>query len=103
MGIGSIFGLSPVTSYIESGAGVLAGGRTGLTAISTGFYFGMSIFFAPILSSVPPWATGGALIVVGSMMFQSLITVLPHLLRLYSCPLHTPLRTVLSVELWYGS
>merc|ERR1712187_879385 len=65
-------GLSPVASYIESGAGVLAGGRTGLTAISTGFYFGMSIFFAPILSSVPPWATGGALIVVGSMMFQSL-------------------------------
>jgi len=73
--IGSIFGLSPVTSYIESGAGVLAGGRTGLTAISTGFYFGMSIFFAPILSSVPPWATGGALIVVGSMMFQSLTRV----------------------------
>merc|ERR1712113_1328410 len=63
------------TSYIESGAGVLVGGRTGLTAISTGFYFGMSIFFAPILSSVPPWATGGALIVVGSMMFQSLTRV----------------------------
>lgn len=73
--IGSVFGLSPVTSYIESGAGVFAGGRTGLTAIAVGLYFGLSIFFAPVLSSIPPWATGGALVVVGSMMFQNLTKV----------------------------
>lgn len=73
--IGSIFGLSPVTSYIESAAGVLAGGRTGLTALMVGFYFALSIFFAPIFASIPPWATGGALIVVGSMMFKNLAKV----------------------------
>lgn len=73
--IGSIFGLSPVTSFIESAAGVLAGGRTGLTAIAVGLYFGLSIFFAPVFASIPPWATGGALVVVGSMMFQNLAKV----------------------------
>jgi len=73
--IGSLFGLSPVTSYIESAAGVLAGGRTGLTAIAVGLYFGLAIFFAPVFASIPPWATGGALVVVGSMMFQNLTKV----------------------------
>jgi len=72
---GSVFGLSPVTSYIESAAGVAAGGRTGLTALAVAFYFLLSIFFAPIFASIPPWATGGALIVVGSMMFQNLSKV----------------------------
>jgi xanthine/uracil/vitamin C permease (AzgA family) len=72
---GSIFGLSPVTSYIESGSGVEAGSRTGLTAVICGFYFFLSIFFAPIISSIPPWATGGALIIVGSIMARSLVNV----------------------------
>jgi AGZA family xanthine/uracil permease-like MFS transporter len=75
---GSIFGLSPVTAYIESGSGVEAGSRTGLTAIICGFYFFLSIFFAPIISSIPPWATGGALIIVGSIMARSLIRVKWH-------------------------
>lgn len=48
--IGSIFGLSPVTSYIESAAGVEAGSRTGLTAVICGGYFFLSIFFAPIIA-----------------------------------------------------
>lgn len=72
---GSIFGLSPVTSYIESAAGVEAGGRTGLTAIVCAFYFLISIFFAPILSSVPAWATGGALIIVGAFMCRNLVKI----------------------------
>jgi xanthine/uracil/vitamin C permease (AzgA family) len=72
---GSIFGLSPVTAYIESGSGVEAGSRTGLTAVICGFYFFLSIFFAPIISSIPPWATGGALIIVGSIMARSLVRV----------------------------
>ena len=54
---GSIFGLSPVTSFIESGAGVEAGSRTGLTAVFCGLFFFLSIFFAPIIASIPPWAT----------------------------------------------
>jgi len=72
---GSIFGLSPVTSYIESGSGVEAGSRTGLTAVICGFYFFLSIFFVPIIASIPPWATGGALIIVGALMSKSLADI----------------------------
>ena len=61
---GSIFGLSPITAYIESASGVEAGARTGLTAVFVGFYFFLAIFFAPLLSSIPPWATGGTLVIV---------------------------------------
>ncbi|KAL7553104.1 hypothetical protein ACHAWF_016356 [Thalassiosira exigua] len=70
--IGSIFGLNTITAYIESGAGTEAGARTGLTAIIVGFYFFLAIFFAPILASIPPWAMGGALILVGALMARSL-------------------------------
>lgn len=62
--IGSLFGCSPVTAFIESGAGIAEGGRTGLTAISTGICFLICLFFAPILASVPPWATGSTLVLV---------------------------------------
>jgi AGZA family xanthine/uracil permease-like MFS transporter len=73
--VGSVFGLSPVTSYIESAAGVEAGGRTGLTAIFAGLYFALAIVFAPIFASIPPWATGGSLIIVGALMCRSLAKV----------------------------
>ena len=73
--IGSLFGLSPVTSYIESGAGVEAGSKTGLTAVICGFFFLVSIFFAPIIASIPPWATGGSLIIVGALMSRSLLKI----------------------------
>jgi adenine/guanine/hypoxanthine permease len=69
---GACFGLSPLTAYIESGAGVEAGSRTGLTALFIGFFFFLSLFFAPIIASIPPWATGGALIMVGALMCRSL-------------------------------
>jgi AGZA family xanthine/uracil permease-like MFS transporter len=72
---GAIFGLSPVTSYIESGAGVEAGARTGLTAVFCGFFFFLAIFFSPIIASIPPWATGGALLIVGALMARSLAKV----------------------------
>ena len=62
--IGSLFGCSPVTAFIESGAGIAEGGRTGLTAMVTGLCFLISIFFAPIFASIPPWATGCTLILV---------------------------------------
>jgi len=76
--VGAFFGLSPVTSYIESGAGVEVGSRTGLTAIFCGFFFFLSIFFAPIIASIPPWATGGSLIIVGALMCRSLKKVKWH-------------------------
>jgi len=73
--IGSIFGMSPIVAYIESAAGIEIGSRTGLTACFVGLFFFIAIFFAPILSNIPPWATGGALIVVGTLMARSLVHV----------------------------
>jgi AGZA family xanthine/uracil permease-like MFS transporter len=68
--LGALFGVSPVTAFIESGAGIAEGGRTGLTAIVTGILFLLSIFFAPIVASIPPWATGGILILVRSPVLE---------------------------------
>ncbi|OAL75144.1 hypothetical protein A7D00_0742 [Trichophyton violaceum] len=68
--IGSLFGSSPVTAFVESGAGISEGGKTGLTAMTTGLCFFVSIFFSPIFASIPPWATGCTLILVGSMMVR---------------------------------
>ncbi|KAF2206934.1 hypothetical protein CERZMDRAFT_52198 [Cercospora zeae-maydis SCOH1-5] len=69
--IGSLFGSSPVTAYIESGAGISEGGGTGITAMITGLCFFISIFFAPIFASIPPWATGCTLVIVGSLMTKA--------------------------------
>jgi adenine/guanine/hypoxanthine permease len=62
--IGSLLGTSPITAFIESGAGISEGGRTGLTAMTAGICFFISIFFAPIFASIPPWATGCTLVLV---------------------------------------
>jgi AGZA family xanthine/uracil permease-like MFS transporter len=66
--IGSILGTSPVTAFIEYGAGIAEGGRTGLTSITAGLCFILSLFFAPIFASIPPWATGCTLILVRSYL-----------------------------------
>ncbi|KAI0529899.1 purine transporter [Xylaria digitata] len=73
--IGSLFGCSPVTAFIESGAGITDGGRTGLTAMTTGICFFVSVFFAPIFASIPPWATGSVLVLVGSMMMPAAVDI----------------------------
>jgi len=65
---GTFFGCSPVTSYVESSAGVEAGGRTGLTAVIVGFLFILSIFLSPLASIIPAYATAGALIYVAILM-----------------------------------
>jgi AGZA family xanthine/uracil permease-like MFS transporter len=62
--VGALLGCSPVTAFVESGAGIAEGGRTGLTAMVTGLCFLISMFFAPIFASIPPWATGCTLILV---------------------------------------
>lgn len=69
--MGALMGTSPVTAFIESATGIADGGRTGITAIVTGLMFFVSIFFAPIFASIPPWATGGALVIVGSLMIRN--------------------------------
>jgi len=66
--VGSLAGTSTVTSYIESAAGVAAGGRSGVTAITTGVLFLMAMFIAPVVGAIPAAATSPALIVVGSLM-----------------------------------
>lgn len=68
---GACLGVSTVTSYIESAAGVGVGGRTGLTSVVTGLLFLLALFFSPIFLSVPAFATAVALIVVGVMMMKS--------------------------------
>ncbi|KAF2762052.1 hypothetical protein EJ05DRAFT_434150 [Pseudovirgaria hyperparasitica] len=73
--IGALLGTSPVTAYIESGAGIAEGGRTGLTAMTTGLCFLVSVFFAPIFASIPPWATGCTLIIVGATMMRQVTSI----------------------------
>lgn len=70
--IGSIFGTSNTTTYVESSAGIAAGGRTGLTSVVVAICFALSAFFAPVISAVPSAATAGILVVVGCMMAGSL-------------------------------
>ena len=69
---GSCTGTSTVTTFVESAAGVEAGGRTGLTALTTGILFLACIFIAPIAAIIPPAATSAALIYVGILMLQGL-------------------------------
>ena len=65
---GTFFGCSPVTSYVESSAGVEAGGKTGLTAVVVGILFIMAMFLSPLASIIPVYATSGALIYVAILM-----------------------------------
>ena len=69
---GALFGCAPVTSYVESAAGVAAGGRTGLTAVTVGVLFLLAMFFAPLAGMVPAFATAGALIYVALLMMSGM-------------------------------
>ena len=69
---GSLLGTSSVTSYVESTAGVAAGGRTGLTAIVVGALFLLALFFAPLAGMIPAYATAGAIFYVAVLMLFTL-------------------------------
>lgn len=69
---GALLGTSTVTSFIESASGIGEGGRTGLTAITTGLLFILSLLFAPLFVAIPTQATSAVLIIVGVMMAGSL-------------------------------
>lgn len=69
--MGALLGVPPVTAYIESATGISEGGKTGITAMVVGLAFFISVFFAPIFASIPPWATGGALVIAGSLMIRN--------------------------------
>ena len=70
--VGALSGLTTVTTYVESASGVEAGGRTGLTAVTTAICFFLSMLFAPLFLMVPTAATAPALIIIGISMMQTL-------------------------------
>ena len=72
---GSMLGTSTTTSYVESTAGVSAGGRTGLTAVVVGVLFLCALFFSPLAAMVPAYATAGPLFFVAVLMLAGLINV----------------------------
>ncbi|MEE4462998.1 NCS2 family permease, partial [Azotobacter chroococcum] len=72
---GALLGTSTTTSYIESAAGVSAGGRTGLTACTVAVLFLLSLFFAPLAAGIPPFATAPALLFVAVLMVSALAEV----------------------------
>ncbi len=104
---GSLAGTSTVTSYIESSSGVAAGGRTGVTAIVTGLLFLVSLFVAPLVGVIPPFAYAPALILVGALMLQPTATIdwdepriaIPAFLTLVTIPLTYSIATGLSFGL----
>ncbi|CAM3588113.1 NCS2 family permease [Parendozoicomonas haliclonae] len=72
---GSMLGTSTTTSFVESGAGIAVGGRTGLTAVVVGILFLVALFFSPLAAAIPAYATAPALIFVAVLMTHSLTTV----------------------------
>ena len=92
---GTFFGCSPVTSYVESSAGVESGGKTGLTAVVVGFLFILAMFLSPLASIIPTYATAGALIYVAILMlggmerlnWSHVTELLPALIILIMIPL----------------
>lgn len=94
---GAILGTSTTTTYVESASGVAAGGRTGLTAIVTGGLFLLSVFFAPLFTAIPSFATAPALLMVGFLMFEGITKLnfskidLTDAIPCYLCILAMPL------------
>lgn len=93
--VGACLGCTPVTSYVESVAGIAGGGRTGLTAVAVGILFLLAIFLAPLARMVPEFATSGALVFVALLMLGGMrdlawddaTELLPALLTIVAIPL----------------
>jgi len=73
--VGAACGTSPMTTYLESSAGIEVGGRTGLTATIVAALFILSLFFSPLAASIPFFATAPVLIIIGSMMMRSMTQI----------------------------
>lgn len=103
---GAIIGTSTTTTYVESSAGVAAGGRTGLSSVVTGLLFLVSIFFAPIFTAIPGFATAPALIFVGFLMVSSVIKIdfsdLTEAVPAYLCMLAMPLMYSIAESIAMG-
>ena len=73
--VGAVCGTSTVTTFVESASGIEAGGRTGLTAITVGILFLVAMFFWPIFSVIPSFATAPALVIVGYLMMKHVVDI----------------------------
>ena len=105
---GAVLGTSTVTTFVESSAGVVAGGRTGLTAMTTGVLFLFATLFSPLFTSIPSFATAPALIFVGFLMFESVVDIkftretLSEAIPAYLCILAMPLFYSISEGICFG-
>lgn len=104
--VGAIFGTSTTTTFVESSAGVGEGARTGLASVVTGFLFLISIFFAPIFTAIPGFATAPALIFVGFLMVSAILEVefkeATEAVPAYLCMLFMPLAYSISEGIAIG-
>ena len=73
--IGACLGTSTISTYVESSAGIVEGGRTGLTAVTTSLLFLVALFFSPLFLAVPGFATAPALVIVGFLMMQQVVKI----------------------------
>ena len=105
---GAVLGTSTTTTFVESSAGVVSGGRTGLTAITTAILFLISMLFAPIFIAIPSFATAPALIIVGFLMFSSITEIkfdaenYTSAIPAYLCVLTMPLFYSISEGISFG-
>ncbi|MBE5880694.1 MAG: NCS2 family permease [Lachnospiraceae bacterium] len=104
--LGAVFGTSTTTTYVESSAGVGAGARTGLASVVTGFMFLLAIFFAPVFTAIPGFATAPALIFVGFLMVMAVTEIkfddVTEALPAYLCFLAMPLMYSISEGIAIG-
>lgn len=103
---GAVLGTSTTTTFVESSAGVGAGARTGLAAMTTGILFLVAIFFAPVFTAIPAFATAPALIFVGFLMVSAILNVnfndASEAISAYLCMLVMPLAYSISEGISIG-
>ena len=103
--VGATMGTSTVTAYVESAAGIMVGARTGLAATITALGFLLSLFFTPLISIVPGYATAPALIIVGIFMFRQVAALefsnfkilFPAFITIFTMPLTYSISTGLAL------
>ena len=106
--LGAVLGTSTTTTFVESSTGVAVGGRTGLTALTSAVLFLASMFFAPIFTAIPSFATAPALIIVGFLMFTNVTKIdladesLTESIPAYLCLLAMPLSYSISEGIILG-
>ena len=106
--VGAVLGTSTTTTFVESSAGVAVGGRTGLTAFTTGVLFLLATLFSPLFTSIPSFATAPALIFVGFLMFEAVVDLkvtednLTEAIPAYLCIIAMPLFYSISEGICIG-